>query len=525
MAYLDFKKHLYEITGSDRQVVFLFDEFEKIVDNQRLGRDFFDELRGLGQTGKVVYVTASAQTLYELSFHDQNILGSPFFNIFSNVWLGFLKPQEARALVDGLAAMAGFEGFDENDHAFLQRIAGPHPFYLQVACYYLFEEKVERDGSTAPDYDRVEHQYAPEMQEHFQYIWAHLSANERRALRLISEGHLDEVTREELERLDRKCLVYQGRIFSSVFAEFVERSAAQSTEQPAQAVKEADVATVVVHRLDEIWNHLDRQALQGQSLAVIGRDSEFKHKLLRELVMPFEKSACFLIGREENFRLVRIDKRFTEDDVRKIISSHVFGMKNARDALCGRLIDSQATLLESYDGDFDKDAILDFVGRQSQATPDTLLIIRDRFDEVYEVSYLPELFVPGTISLVPVSGEQPLDLIISRICESAESASNRRAIFVFDDASSAQFPIGTLERFSCATFWLLLASYDTIRACVTQIKNFIVLKDFVRPTLAALEADLGISGVTIERLNPSCFIALGDFSHQEKLRICLEEGV
>jgi len=525
MTYLDFERDLDQIITPGPQIVFLLDEFEQIVDNHQLGQDFFNELRGLGQTGKVIYVTASGQTLYELSFQDTNILSSPFFNTFFTVQLGLLKLQEARALVDGLAAMADFEGFDENDYVFLQRMAGPHPFYLQMACSLLFEEKVERTGSTAPDYDRVEYRYAQEVQDNFQYIWDNLSADERRALRLLNEGRLDEVTKEEMEQLDQKCLVYQRQIFSSAFIEFAERNAVQPTKQPVQAAKEADIATVAVRRLDEIWNHLGRQALQSQSLAVIGRDSEFKHKLLRELVMPLEASACFLFGREKSFGLARVDKRLTEEDVHKIISSHVFGVKNALDALGSRLIDSQKALLNGYEGDFDKDAILDFVGRQPQATLDTLLIISDRFDEVYEVSYLPELFVPGTISLVPVSGEQLLDLIISRICGSVESASNKRAIFVFDDSNSAQFPIGTLERFSCATFWLLPASYDTIRDCVTQIKNFIVLKDFVQPTLDALEADLGILGVTVERLNPSCFVALGDFSYQEKLRICLEEDV
>jgi hypothetical protein len=234
MTYLDFERCLDDITAPGRQIVFLFDEFESIADNRRLGRDFFEELRGLGQTGQVVYVTASGETLSDLSFHDETILGSPFFNIFSTVWLGFMKPHEARALVDGLAATAGFEGFDEDDHAFLQEIAGPYPFYLQVACYLLFEEKTGKARSTGPDYDLVRSGFAREMQGHFRHTWTRLSNDEQKAFKLIGEGRQERVSSEDMERLEQKCLVYQGQIFSSALAEYI-----GGTQSPHRAVHSA----------------------------------------------------------------------------------------------------------------------------------------------------------------------------------------------------------------------------------------------------------------------------------------------
>jgi len=200
---------------------FMFDEFEEIAGNRQLGRGFFNGLRGLGQTDKVVYVTASGETLFDLAFHDETVLSSPFFNIFYPVWLGFMKSEEARALVDDSAVMADFEGFDEDDHAFLQRVAGPHPFYLQVACYHLFEEKVNGPGSDTLDYELVKRQFAREIRYHFQYAWMRLHEGEKSALKLISEGHLDRVAPEHLERLGQQCLVYQDGIVSSVFPEFV----------------------------------------------------------------------------------------------------------------------------------------------------------------------------------------------------------------------------------------------------------------------------------------------------------------
>jgi len=220
-TYLDFEKSLDEIIAPGRRIVFMFDEFEEIAGNRQLGRGFFNGLRGLGQTDKVVYVTASGETLFDLAFHDETVLSSPFFNIFYPVWLGFMKSEEARALVDDSAVMADFEGFDEDDHAFLQRVAGPHPFYLQVACYHLFEEKVNGPGSDTLDYELVKRQFAREIRYHFQYAWMRLHEGEKSALKLISEGHLDRVAPEHLERLGQQCLVYQDGIVSSVFPEFV----------------------------------------------------------------------------------------------------------------------------------------------------------------------------------------------------------------------------------------------------------------------------------------------------------------
>ena len=221
MTYLEFEKSLDEIIPPGLQIVFMFDEFEEMATNLQLGKGFFNKLRGLGQAGKVVYVTASGQTLGDLAFHDKSVLSSPFFNIFYPMWLGFMRLEEARALVDGLAAMADFEGFDDSDHAFLQGIAGPHPFYLQVACYHLFEEKVNGTGPDSPGYDLVKREFAREIRDHFQYAWKLLSHDEKRMLKLISEGHSHRVTAEGLEGLEQKCLVYQGEMVSSVFPEFV----------------------------------------------------------------------------------------------------------------------------------------------------------------------------------------------------------------------------------------------------------------------------------------------------------------
>jgi len=511
ITYLGFKKYLDEIAAPNLKIVFLFDEFEAIVNHPQLGRDFLAEMRALGETNKVVLVIASGRMLYDLSFHD--VAGSPFFDIFSTVWLGFMKPDEASALVNGLSAMVDFGGFDENDHAFLQQIAGPHPFYLQVACRHLFDEKIEGTGSTVPDYERVKRLFARDAKGHFQYAWERLSEGERTALRLVGDGCLDKATAEDIERLEQKCLVYQGKVFSSVLAEFVKSS-------PVSVIESNDVRSIAIDNLAEVRNHLDWLALQSQNLTVVGSDSEFKGRLLREFISPLKENACFLFGKEESFQYVKADRTFTEEDIHKLY----FGVDEALHALRSSLTDSQRALLAGYQDDFNKRDILDFVKQQDEATSDTLLIIGDRFDEISEVSYLQKLFVPDTISLVPTGGEQSLDMFALRICRDVEAASNGRVIFVFGDSTITQLPISTLQEFSFVRFWLLPSSYDAIRNYVPRIDNFIVLRTFKQPILDALEEDLGIPKFAVRRMDLSCFVALGDFSSQLPLVICLRKA-
>ena len=103
----------------------------------------------------------------------------------------------------------------------------------------------------------------------------------------------------------------------------------------------------------------------------------------------------------------------------------------------------------------------------------------------------------------------------------SESFSGGRAIFEFGDSALAQFPISTLQEFPSVKYWLLPSSYDAIRDYYLKINNFVVLRTFKRSILDALNKDLGISKCMLERMGPSCFIALGDFSSQLPLHICL----
>lgn len=207
--------------------IFLFDEFEIAAQNNNLDQSLFSDLRSLVPT--VIYVTASQDSLYDLTYTDRSVLSSPFFNIFWEIRLGFLRHREAEEMVRGLLRMTGREDlFTKEDLAFIFEICGYYPFFLQLACYHIFEQKSERRASAAADYERVRLQYGEDAEPHFRYAWKNLDAAEQQAVRLVCEGKVGQLDDEQKRRLERKCLLYKDAFFSSVFAEFVRRQMAET---------------------------------------------------------------------------------------------------------------------------------------------------------------------------------------------------------------------------------------------------------------------------------------------------------
>jgi hypothetical protein len=219
-GFREFREAVMAAGNKGYKLVFFLDEFETIATNSHLDQDAFNDLRSLART--VVYVTASQDRLSDLSYPHRDILSSPFFNVFGEIYLGFLTPEEAEEMISGLLGMAEQEDlFTEQDLTFVFEIASYHPFFLQLACYHLFDRKMERGKLAAEDYGVVRRQYAESARSFFRYIWNHLKEGEQGAVRLVCEGKADQIRDEQRRRLERECLLYNGAIFSSVFAEFV----------------------------------------------------------------------------------------------------------------------------------------------------------------------------------------------------------------------------------------------------------------------------------------------------------------
>ena len=160
--------------------VLCLDEFEELVQHpQEFGDDFLEGLRALGSHGKLALVTASRVPLADLIQKQE--LTSPFFNIFSQIELGLLEPEAARALRRVPFEREGVILTPEEE-ALVEELAGRHPFYLQMACHHLYEAQAAPAGRRA---DLVRERFNQEAEPHFQQLWEHLDDREQAALRSI----------------------------------------------------------------------------------------------------------------------------------------------------------------------------------------------------------------------------------------------------------------------------------------------------------------------------------------------------
>src|SRR5262245_57151042 len=96
----------------ERKLVVLLDEFDTITTNRAFDLEFYSFLRSIANNYDVAFVTSSARDLQELC-RSQFIADSPFFNIFTNVFLRPFTHEESMDLIAGPSADAGLnlEGY------------------------------------------------------------------------------------------------------------------------------------------------------------------------------------------------------------------------------------------------------------------------------------------------------------------------------------------------------------------------------------------------------------------------------
>jgi serine/threonine protein kinase len=159
--------------------------------------------------------------LYELTYHHTDTLSSPFFNIFSEMTLGLMIGNESRSLLEILSRQGSGPGFCDEEIELALELAGPHPFFLQIAGFHLYELPGRGEPQTPDAYDQAARRFNAEAEDHYRYIWSQLSEEERQAL--LSPNAADELQRRALQA---KALIRQeeGRFvpFGHSFSVFLE---------------------------------------------------------------------------------------------------------------------------------------------------------------------------------------------------------------------------------------------------------------------------------------------------------------
>jgi tRNA A-37 threonylcarbamoyl transferase component Bud32 len=243
LRFTTVRRLLRRVRDAGLDLVFTLDEFEGLARNPNFEPDFYGELRSLSGELGIVYLTASKRGLYELTYHHSDTLSSPFFNIFSEMTVGLMPEDEARGLLETLSQQAGKPGFCEEEVDLALELAGPHPFFLQIAGFNLYELPGRGEPKFPDAYDRSAHRFNVEAEDHYRYLWSQLGAEQQQAL--LSPNTASEALRKAL--LAKALIRQEGRRFvpfGHAFAVFLEgRRHEELVTASAETVIEADSAT------------------------------------------------------------------------------------------------------------------------------------------------------------------------------------------------------------------------------------------------------------------------------------------
>jgi hypothetical protein len=167
--------------------------------------DLLEDWRACGQLGQMAMITASAHPLADLCRTGGIV--SPFYNIFSQEYLGLLAREEWQALVSDYLAVS------KADLAFIEQVAGGQPFFTQMTAAYLWQ--AQQTGVI--NYDQLEHKLKEHMQPHLSDLWRKLTDEERRVLQTLSrEEEVGGETRMN-NALERRGIIHRDKAFSRLF--------------------------------------------------------------------------------------------------------------------------------------------------------------------------------------------------------------------------------------------------------------------------------------------------------------------
>ncbi|HXK59028.1 MAG TPA: protein kinase [Acidobacteriota bacterium] len=234
-GFLEFQNLLEEMNRKEVRLVLLFDEFDAITSNPRFQKEFYAFLRSMANNYAVSYVTSSRMEIQSLC-HSAEIADSPFFNIFSNLYLRPFEQSEALELISVPSEKAGRPL--KEYAAEIISMAGLQPFFLQIACCACFEYLTEMHD-TPFDRGAVEARFLEEAAPHFDYLIDHFTEEQLRVLRTIANGNQPYI--EDLA--DTRRLVRDGHLTEHSKGQFMISSRLFAAHLRENAGKKNSVTT------------------------------------------------------------------------------------------------------------------------------------------------------------------------------------------------------------------------------------------------------------------------------------------
>lgn len=203
---------LEDLQAENIRLLLCLDQLEHLTERAGEFEGVLEDWRACGSLGQMAMITASTQPLADLCMAGG--LVSPFYNIFNQRWLGLLPQADWQRLVsDHLKATP-------DDLAFVERAAGGHPFFTQMAASYLWEARQKKEKL---DYRRLYEALGRDCESHLQHLWRKLNPAEQAALYQASTGAAAPANPQLLRSLEQRGLMREGRPFSQMFAEIIKQ--------------------------------------------------------------------------------------------------------------------------------------------------------------------------------------------------------------------------------------------------------------------------------------------------------------
>jgi hypothetical protein len=118
------------------KIIFIYDEFEAILENENFTQSFYGCLRNVTQNYSVSFITSTRQELKDHGIYQDNIT-SEFYNVFENLILPPFRDVECRELISTYLAKSDIK-FSDADISRLIELSGGYPGFFQMACSFLY---------------------------------------------------------------------------------------------------------------------------------------------------------------------------------------------------------------------------------------------------------------------------------------------------------------------------------------------------------------------------------------------------
>ncbi|GHO96615.1 hypothetical protein KSF_066630 [Reticulibacter mediterranei] len=219
------------LTDQNIYVLVIFDEFDKaILQKELITGGLFGSLRAYGQLPRFAWITCTYRPLHLLfneSFDLFNIplqvrqAESDFFNILpGDHVVDLFSAEDVSELIDKPSQANGIT-FSEQDKHLIQCIGGRFPYFIQRACYHMFQAKLNH----RVDHEVILQAYRKEVAPQWTAYWNRLQPRQQNILSALAQERETGATAIELETLKNNALIYQvgsqWHLFSEEFRHFI----------------------------------------------------------------------------------------------------------------------------------------------------------------------------------------------------------------------------------------------------------------------------------------------------------------